>query len=331
LKSGEKVLILCEPEINPLITAAFLAKCREMGSEAVAMNVSPLSAGGWLRNTPGDLVVAACKEANLIIALTYFELAQSERTFYHTFFGTNTRVCSLAMAASPGCLIAASKFPMKLFFEISKKVAKILRVGKNSIRFTTSSGTNLEFVELTALVNSAPLVAGGWDVFPPIGINFLSKQTNGTLVFDESSITGVPTKSIVIDIRDNYVEKISGGVEAERDAIEAYANGRYFVRHAVIGLHPKIRTINAPQFERARAAGVAYVGLDGTGPSGKIDRTGPGFSHLDCILNTPSVFVDDEFLVKERKLLMLSDPEIVEMAKAYGDPRKLLAQNPFFW
>ncbi|MFI5421326.1 MAG: hypothetical protein ACHQ1H_10205, partial [Nitrososphaerales archaeon] len=171
----------------------------------------------------------------------------------------------------------------------------------------------------------------GWDLFPPIGINFLTKATNGVLVFDESTITGVPTRPIKIGINDNFVEEISGGVESERDALEAFANGKYFVRHAAIGLHPKIRTSNAPQFERARGAGVAHVGLDGTGPSGKIERSGPGFSHLDCILDTPTIYVDDKVLVRDRKLLLLNDPEIVEAAKSYGDPRRLLAQNPFFW
>jgi 2,5-dihydroxypyridine 5,6-dioxygenase len=283
-----------------------------------------------MRNSPSDLIVSACKEANLIVALTYFEFAHSEKTFYHTFFGTKTRVCSLAMAASPGCLIAASKFPMQLYFEISNRVARIIR-GSKSIRYVTTEGTDLEFLDLAALVNSAPITAGGWDVFPPIGINFYSKSTNGTLVFDESTITGIPTRPIKLFLKDNLVEDMEGGVEAERDALRAYANGKYFVRHAVVGLHPKLRIANAPQFERARAAGVAYIGLDGTGPSGQIDRAGPGFSHLDCILNTPTIYVDDKMLVRDRKLLVLEDPEIVELAKSYGDPKRLLAQNPHFW
>ena len=231
-------MILSEADVNPLITSAFLTESHELGADASVMSAPPFSPGGWMRNSPSDLVVTACKEANLVIALTYFEFAHSERTFYHTFFGTNTRVCSLAMAATPGCLLAAGRFPMKLYFEISKRVAEILR-GSNTIRFVTSSGTDLEFSELTALVNSAPIKAGGWDLFPPIGINFLTKATNGGLVFDESTVTGVPTRPIKIGINDNFVEEISGGVESEREALEAFANGKYFVRHAAIGLHPE--------------------------------------------------------------------------------------------
>jgi len=127
------------------------------------------------------------------------------------------------------------------------------------------------------------------------------------------------------------VTRIEGGSGAERDAINAFANGKYFIRHTVIGLNPKVRMVNSPEFERERAAGTTYLGLDGTGPSGQIDRTKPGFSHLDMIFDTPTVYVDGELLVKDRSLLILEDPELVEMASKYGDPKKVLAQNPFLW
>ena len=330
LNPGEKVLIVCEPDTDSLISGAFLSACLESKAEAAIITVPPFSAGGWIRGSPSDFVVTACREADLLVACTYFELAHSERSFYHTFFGTRTRVCSLAMAANPGCLISAAKFPMELYFEISKRVAKSLRDSK-VIRFTSGLGTNLEFSNLAALTNSKPLADGDWDLFPPIGINFYSEVTNGTLYFDESTITGKSTRPFKMSIKDNLVQSIEGEVESEIDALRAFANGSYYVRHAVIGLHPKIRTMNVPQFELARAAGVVTVGLDGTGPSGKIERAGPGFSHLDCTLDTPTVTVDDEALVRNRRLLALDDRDIIEMAKSYGDPRKILAQNPFFW
>ena len=108
-------------------------------------------------------------------------------------------------------------------------------------------------------------------------------------------------------IENNFVVKIEGASGAERAAIEAFCNGKYYVRHTVIGLNPKVRTVNAPEFERERAAGTTYLGLDGTGPSGQIDRTKPGFSHLDMIFDTPTVYVDGELFVKDRRLLLLED------------------------
>ena len=89
--------------------------------------------------------------------------------------------------------------------------------------------------------------------------------------------------------------------------------------------------VNAPEFERERAAGTTYLGIDGTGPGGQIDRTKPGFSHLDMIFDTPSVYIDGNIIVKDRRLLLLEDPELLEFAKKFGDPKKVLAQTPFLW
>ncbi|MFI5421657.1 MAG: hypothetical protein ACHQ1H_11880, partial [Nitrososphaerales archaeon] len=57
LKKGEKVLILSEADVNPLTTSAFLTESHELGADAAVMSVPPFSPGGWMRNSPSDLVV----------------------------------------------------------------------------------------------------------------------------------------------------------------------------------------------------------------------------------------------------------------------------------
>jgi hypothetical protein len=134
-----------------------------------------------------------------------------------------------------------------------------------------------------------------------------------------------------ITMKDNYVAKVEADSAADAAIVDAFSNGRYYMRHAVVGLNPKIRMINAPQFERERAAGTAYLGVDGTGESGKIDRSGPGFAHLDVIFDTPTVYADGKMIVDRRKLLLLDDPGLHKAAERYGDPKRLLAQNPYIW
>ena len=120
------------------------------------------------------------------------------------------------------------------------------------------------------------------------------------------------------------------GLRTGLATIEAFSNGRYYMRHSVVGLNPKTRMANAPQFERERAAGTCYLGVDGT-PDGKIDRSQPGYAHLDVIFDTPTVYVDDTLMVDRRKLLLLDDPTLHDVARKFGDPKRLLAQNPFLW
>ena len=87
---------------------------------------------------------------------------------------------------------------------------------------------------------------------------------------------------------------------------------------------------NAPQFERERAAGTCYLGVDGT-PERQDRPLTAGHAHLDVIFDTPTVYVDDELMVDRRKLLLLDDPTLHEVARKFGDPKRLLAQNPFLW
>jgi 2,5-dihydroxypyridine 5,6-dioxygenase len=330
VKESENVLILGEFDTDPLVASAFAASAKLAKANVSVMMTSPYSAGGWLKGQPDDMVVGAFEKCDVLISCSYFEFAHNEKTFFNKIFSGKYRVCSLLNAASTGCLISSGTFPIPLFLEIAKRADAILQKTK-IIKITTASGTNVTFEGPTGIRHSKPLEPGTWDNFPLMGINNYPTKTNGVVVFDESTITGRSSSPIKITIEENFVTKIEGGSGAERDAIESFANGRFAVRHLMLGLNPKTRMVNAPQFERARAAGTAHLGLDGTGTSGVLDRTKPGYSHFDMILDTPTIWVDNEPFVKERRLLILDDDELLKIANKYGDPKKVLAQNPFLW
>jgi len=330
VKRGEKVLIVSEYDTDPLVTSAFAAAAAESGAEVAMITIPPLAVGGWVRNRPNDMLVGAFENSDVVIACTYFEFAHNERTFFSKIFGGKSRVCSVLMGATPGSLISAGRFPLALYCEIGERAMKVLNKA-NTIRYTTGSGTDVTFEGPQGISYGKPLEPGNWAIFPPMGINLYPKNSNGVLVPDETALTGKLSSPIKFVIENNFVVKIEGASGAERATIEAFRNGKYYVRHTVIGLNPKVRTVNAPEFERERAAGTTYLGIDGTGPSGEIDRTKPGFSHLDMIFDTPTVYVDGELFVKDRRLLLLEDRELLEIAKKYGDPKKVLAQNPLLF
>jgi 2,5-dihydroxypyridine 5,6-dioxygenase len=330
VQRGENVLIIGEFDTDPYVVSAFASSARLAGGDVSIITTSPFSAGGWIRGGPSDIVVGAFERSDVVISCSYFEFAHNEKTFFNKIFSGKYRVCSILTGASPGCLISAGRFPLPLFSEIGRRAHDILQKTKK-IRITTSSGTDILFEDPTGIRYSGAIKAGSWDNFPPMGINNYPSVSNGVVIFDESTITGKPSSPIKLTIENNFVTKIEGGSQAETNAIESFANGRYAVRHLMIGLNPKARTVNAPQFERARAAGTAHLGIDGTGSSGVLDRTKPGFSHFDMILDTPTIWVDDRLFVENRRLLILEDKELQGIAEKYGDPRKVLAQNPFLW
>ena len=330
IEKGENVLIASEYDTDPLVTSSFLSSAHLLGAEATVITVRPFSVGGWVKNYPNDMFMAAFDKADVVIACTYFGFPHSERTFFSRIFAGRARVCDISMGSTPGCLITAGRFPDPLFVEIGKKAMRILERARE-IRYTTASGTDITFEGPRDMTYNKPLRSAKWGIFPPMGINFYPETSNGTLVFDESALTGKPSSPIKLTVEKNFVIKVEGGSGAERDAIQSFANGKFFVRHTVIGLNPKVRMVNSPEFERERAAGTTYLGLDGSGPSGEIDRSKPGFSHLDMIFDTPTVYADGELLVKDRRLLILEDPDLMQFAEKYGDPKKVLAQTPFLW
>lgn len=330
VERGERVLVVSEPDSDALVVASFASAARLAGADVAVLTVEPFSAGGLDRDRPSELLMGAFERADVVIACTYFEFAHSGKTFFSTIFGSRKRVCSVLMGATPGCLVTSGRFPMGLYLEIARR-AQAFMAGCRTVRYVTDSGTDVTFEGPQGVSFTKPLKPGSWGIFPPMGINFYPKNSNGTIVFDESTLTGRPLASVRIRLKDNYVSAVECDSRADEATIQAFANGRYYMRHAVIGLNPKVRMVNAPQFERERAAGTAYLGLDGTGPEGVIDRSRAGHAHLDVIFDTPTVYVDGKMMVDRRRLLILDDPGLHEAAKAYGDPARILAQNPFIW
>ncbi len=330
IKKDERVLIVAEYDTDPIVVSSFAASARQSGAKTTIATIPPLSVGGWVRDSPDDMLVAAFEKSDVVIACTYFEFAHNERTFFSKIFAGKNRVCSVLMGSTSGSLIAAGRFPIPLYCEIGERAMRLMK-GAKKIRYTTASGTDVTFEGPQGVSYGEPLKPGTWAIFPPMGINFYPQNSNGFLVPDETALTGKLSSPIKFTIENNFVVKIEGASGAERNAIESFCNGRFYLRHTVIGLNPKVRMVNAPEFERERAAGTTYLGIDGTGPSGQIDRGKPGFSHLDMIFDTPTVYIDDRMVVKDRRLLLLDDPELQEIAKQYGDPKKVLAQTPFLW
>ena len=122
-------------------------------------------------------------------------------------------------------------------------------------------------------------------------------------------------------LEDNVVTRIEGGREA--DQIRVFGLGGYYMRHALLGLNPKVRIAGGTQFEREKHAGAFYLGIDGLS-DGKADPSQPGYAHVDCQMDRPTITVGGKPVVEHGNLLLLDDPEVREVAARYGSPGDLL-------
>jgi len=178
---------------------------------------------------------------------------------------------------------------------------------------------------ITTDQDHGPLQAGWWKPFPYGGLNFNAATADGVLVIEESTATGIPGEPLRVELHDGRVTAIDGGASA-RD-LEAFGPAGYYLRHAFVGLNPKVRLEGAPQFEREKHAGAFYLGLDGL-TNGEVDSTRPGFQHCDCQFDRPTITVDGKPVVEDGRLLLLDDAWVRERVSAIGPADVLLDDNP---
>jgi leucyl aminopeptidase (aminopeptidase T) len=330
VRPEDKVLIVTEYDTDPLVAASFLTAVDMAGADVAVITTKPFAVGGHHPDEPSDIVMGAYNVANKVISMTYFAFSHSEKTFFARVKESGKSVCNVATAATPGAMATGGRFPMDLFVKIGESAKRILDSAK-TVRYVTASGTDITFEGLQNITFNKALTPGSFTIFPPMGINFYPKTANGIFVPDSTSVHGQLLAPLKFTVSNGFVTDVEGAAEADAATVEAFANGKYYVRHTVIGLNPKARIHNAPQAERQRAAGTTYLGIDGTGAKGVPDLSRPGLSHLDVLFLTPTVYVDDKLFVDRRKLLLLEDEEIMEAARKYGEPRRILAQSPFVW
>ncbi len=324
LKPGEKVLILTEHTVDPVVLQALAAGVAYVGGDVHLMSVAPFSPGGWDRENPSSIPPAAHSEADLVIACTWWAEVHTETMFFSVVGRKQKKFVSLHMAATASALATGARWPVEIYYAVLRKAHAILGSG-GDLHVTTPSGTDVTFRGIELTPDDGPLTPGGWRPFPYGGANFYPADTEGVFVVDDSTVTGVPEEPCRVYMKDNVVERIEGGREA--DQIRAYGPGGYYMRHALLGLNPKVRIAGGTQFEREKHAGAFYLGIDGL-TDGVADPSQPGYAHCDCQMDRPTITVGGELIVEHGNLLLLDDLEVREVAAKFGPPEILLDSNP---
>ncbi|MGP3930061.1 hypothetical protein [Nonomuraea sp. KM88] len=324
LAAGERVLLLMEHTVDPVVVQAIAAGAAFRGADVRILSVPPFSAGGWDRGAPLQIETAAFHEADVVISGTWWGEVHTAPLFFDQIKARSSRFLSLHMTATAGALLTGGRLPAEVFYALLRRALRQLsRAG--SIRVTSGRGTDVTFSGLTFDPDPGALRPGDWRPFPYGGANFWPTDTEGVIMIEDSTVTGVPGEPVRLTLEGNLVRKIEGGAEAE--SLRRYAPEGFYMRHGLIGLNPKVRIAGGTQFEREKHAGAFYCGIDGL-TGGEPVTTGPGFAHCDCQMDRPTVTVDGELLIEQGRLLLLDEPEIQEVAARFGPPEVVLDDNP---
>lgn len=322
--SGERVLLLVEHTVDPVVIQAVAAAAAYRDADVQILSVAPFSPGGWDRDACHRIATAACHEADVVISCTWWGEVHTAPLFFDELRAHSARVVSLHMAATGGALLTGGRLPTEVFYALLRRTLERMSTAR-TIHVTSARGTDLTFTGPTFTPDEGPPGPGEWRPFPYGGVNFWPEGTEGTLVVEDSTVTGVPEEPLRITFEDNLVRKIEGGIAAEH--LRRYAPGGYYMRHALVGLNPKVRIAGAPQFEREKHAGAFYCGIDAL-TDGVPVTTEPGFAHCDCQIDRPTVLVDGEPFIEGGRLLLLDDAGIRSVAARFGPPEVILDDNP---
>jgi hypothetical protein len=322
--ADDELLIMAEYPVDPVVVAAIAAAGRAAGARVSTLLVEPFSPGGRDRGSPSPVAVGAWQQASVVVSCVWWAEVHTQPLFFTELGDLSVRLAALHQTATLGAFATGARLPPSIFYDIKARVLEQV-VGAEEVRVRTRLGTDFTMRGLRVDTDNGPLVdQGTWSPFPYGGVNWYPGDAEGVVVVEESTVTGRPVAPLRIHLSGNRVVDVDGGPEAA--LLEAFSPSGYYLRHAFIGLNPKVRLGNAPQFEREKHAGAFYFGLDGLTAA---DRAGPGYAHCDCQFDVPTITVDGKVVVDDGYLVALRNAALRETASRFGDPDRLLLPSAY--
>lgn len=245
-----------------------------------------------------------------------------------------------------------ARFPVDLVGEIIRATARMYPKDRDfDMTFACPRGSDLT-IKFTPEMVSNLLSISRWrgkDVadepgcyvhyLPTHGPNIYShrcfaKGTNARssmegVIFPQWAI-GFPkpfTENIGVEYKDDLVVKVHGrSLEAE------------ILRDMLVGVDATLHELGCgfnPKYPRfkaypagSNAPGALHFGTDANKPSDFLRRQAPHWeephTHQDCVVFDATVKLGDTVLIDNGFLTALRDPQVIEAASRYGDPKELL-------
>jgi 2,5-dihydroxypyridine 5,6-dioxygenase len=316
VQPAETVAIYTENDVRLDYAAAFTAAAITLGATVFTVNVpargralQEIAGRAAARGLEGNRVlVEALKQCDIVIDLCpiMFEPEQYE------IRSSGTRV--LTCMEPPDTL--ARMFPT-LQQKKHALEARDLLSRASALCVRSDAGTDISYDLGQYAVRAQYGIAdepGRWDHFVSSLTAVVGNDSgvNGTIVVDIGDIISpyphYVRQPVHITVRDGFVERIEGGLEAVfiRDEVQAHDRNAYAMSHVGWGFHPAARweslQLNPNQLgmdARSFAGGV----LLSTGPNIEFNGTNDTPSHWDFAMRNCSLWVDDELIVDRGRLV----------------------------
>lgn len=354
LSRGEHVAIFADTLIPPLVIQAVLAAVEERGGQPVIVTTQP---GGlsWREGAePPRAYKTAMYGSDVVIQLKSVEAQVFPRVQETAMIEHDVRMLRVPLGNSIEALTQEwALFPFEVMQFITRKIydqwtqdAKTPGNPTKTARVTAANGTDLtatydpRYVIHTGFL-FPKLMPGQWNQLcgATVGIE-LFKDANGVVVFDglhgEEEYKALPPigSDVVHPLSEpvRWVFKdrrctIEGGFEAElmRRLVQAGGEHANILCEIALGVNPKAPISTMP----TRHAGVTHYAIGSTAgrtPTPELE-TAPVHTHGHLL--DASVWIDDEPIIIDGRLVALDDPDVRAVASKYGDPDDVLREVTF--
>jgi hypothetical protein len=336
--NGEAVLLITETSTDTRVTKAFTEVGKFYGCEIGVIIMDPV----WPPKEAPWMVTNAMRGADVAFGLVAYPSIWRHPGAIEAMKLCGCRYISMATMCSYETLASdACKWPMEIYWKIVEKMESLAK-GIKKVRVTNPRGTDItaDFDLLYAKlgVSKGAMQRGTMSIFPvgdsrmyPTVPDYETFQPtpcgNGTIVFDGFYQYGLLKEPIRMEVENGWVTKIEGGQEADdlSHYLSQYENSLHF-NEISWGHNPRmpLQLWDKMLIQANRASSVVHLGvgdslMDGGTICSKVKPAG-------SILFKPNLFLDDQQVVLDGRLLLLDDPEVVDVAARYGDAERWLTE-----
>lgn len=359
---GDRVVIQKDRYVDPLIPDVIAAMCREAGgiTYVVEMPNPHLDLRGGFGADFGDRELAFALQpflkmiegADLWISLTagYSQMFMG----WKAQFEHGVALCVAECFSLDYFRSDYWRFPYELQLEIWSRMEARTRAAR-TFRVTSRAGTDYRAtIPPGALLfgsgsgGSYLSRPGGWTRFPGTCMSFCAGETNGVFVSDYISPPYGPestlqrpftdqTNPLVFTIEDSWIVDVKG--DYADDVLHLWEtkgnkNSRYDTG-PMWGTSPKGYPVGWPAgnpmhwyYPFHSSPWMLHLHIGAIAGFGRVkDVSSPII--ITPYTYKPTVWLDDEVVVDEGRLLLLDDPVIRAKASKFGDPDQLLTQVSF--
>jgi 2,5-dihydroxypyridine 5,6-dioxygenase len=301
-KPGNKVLVVTDTAMDPVIWRSLLAAGNAFGCEMTVSIMEPLP---FHSADPPATVAEAMKNADLCITLTSTEFHQNEAREAATRAGVRVVIMeqdTVEMLAGPICAQADYASMSKFGSNVENKFKK-----GHECRITSETGCDFTITVGPDRDTWVDLGRGhhGLTSFPggEVCVSALGESCEGVVVWDTSAHypVGLFKEPVKLIVHKGIVEEIQGGPEAEqlRNYIKTYgdANTYKFTGEICVGINPKVTSFTGVLRNDKKKYGKIHTSI------GKWMGQ-PSKLHIDGITAKPTIEIDGEAVVRNGFILV---------------------------